>query len=353
MKIVRKVLSIKIDGYVIGISIFILFSILVLTSKQPDPKTTRQVGSSSDHLQILWTSRMHIWNQTADQDSNVIYVDDAGTIEQLLAIDSLTGSTIWQVSLMESDWRGELNQWGVQYLLAANKTVFTVTGTHVNAYRASTGELLWWTKLGDGHVSIYAQEEDPLLRIYYGNKIFEISQVSGEILSEQPKDDIVWIQNNIEIHCPLSPAQDGASQDCWIGLTGTDRVTGKTLWKNNRAHFSESYQEQTVNNMVLAGFSEDGICTLDPVTGEHFWCLPGGKISNIAIDRDKNTGYFLRNDFNLVKINLLTGGILAKTQFLPLEKIQQNSYSTVAITKDTVIVSFGDSKETFGLRLNP
>jgi hypothetical protein len=242
-------------------------------------------------------------------------------------------------------------------LLAGDQAVFTITSSYVNAYRASTGELLWYTKLGDGHVLIYVQEEDPLLRIYYGDKIFEISQLSGEILSTQPKEDIVWIQNNIEVHCPLRPSQDGSFERCWVELTGVDRKTGKILWKNNKPIFSEDYQEQSVNNMVFVEFPGEGICSLNPNTGEYAWCLPEGKISNIAIDHDGKTGYFIRHDFGLVKTNLLTGDILAETQFLPKvlpAGMQKDGYAYgVVVTKDTVIVSFGDSEQTFGLKFSP
>lgn len=356
MKIFHQVLSSKIGRYMAGIALIVLFLISDWVSNRPEPKTTRQIGPSSDDVQTLWTRKMYLWDYIADWKSNTIYVVEPKT-DHLLAIDGLVGSTIWEIPLGASDRNGKFNQFGVSDLLTDDQNVFTVTPSYVNAYRASTGELLWYTKLGNGHVSIYVQEEDTLLRVYYGNKIFEVSQVSGEILSVQPKDDIVWIQNNVEIHCPLTPSQDGAVETCWAGLTGIDRTTGKTLWKNKRPIYSEYYQEQSVNNVLFVEFPGDGICVLNPENGEYNWCLPEGKISNIAIDEDKKISYFLRHDFSLVKINLLTGGILAETQFLPMtlpEGMQRDSYGyRVAVTKDVVIVSFGDGNQTFGLRFNP
>jgi len=355
MKILRQLLSDKLGRYMVGIFI-LLFLILNWISYQPEPKVTRQVGASSDDVQTLWVRKMYLWDYVADWNSNTVYVDDPET-DKLIAIDSLTDTTNWKIPLAVPDKDGEFNQFGVSYLLTGDQTVFTVTSSYVNAYRASTGGLLWYTKLGNGHVSIYVQEEDSLLRIYYGDKIFEVSQASGEILSVQSKDDIVWIQNNVEVHCPLTPSQDGAVERCWVGLTGIDRATGKILWKNNKPVFSEYYQEQSVNNMVFVEFPGDGICSLNPNTGEYTWCLPEGKISNIAIDNDKKIGYFIRHDFSLVKINLLTGGILAETQFLPMvlpEGMERDNYGyKVAVTKDIVIVSFGDSDQTFGLRFTP
>src|SRR5262245_59896608 len=160
---------------------------------------------------------MYLWDYVADWHSNTIYVVEPKT-DHLLRLDSLTGSTIWKIPLRAP------NLVGVSYLLAVDQAVFPLTRSYVNAFSAPTGELLWYTELGNGHVSIYVQEEDSLLRIYYGDEIFEISKVSGDILSVRPKDDIVWIQNNVEIHCPLSSPQDGAVQSCGIGLTGIDHA---------------------------------------------------------------------------------------------------------------------------------
>ena len=355
MKKFRQLLSSKIGPYTVGIAFVILVLISNSILNRSEPKITRQISSSSDDAQELWTRKMYLRDYIADWESNTIYVVES-TTDKLLAIDSLTGETNWRIYLAVSDKEGEFNQYGVRYLLTGDQTVFTVTSSYVNAYRASTGELLWFTKLGHGHISIYAQKEDSLIRVYYGNKIFEVSQASGEILSVQPKDDIVWIQNNVEVHCPLTPAKDGAVERCWVGLIGVDRSTGKILWKNNKPVYSEYYQEQSVNNMVFVEYPGEGICSLNPNIGEYAWCFPESIISNIVIDNDRKIGYFIRHDFSLVKTNLLTGGILAETKFLPMALpvgMQRDSYGyRVAVTKDTVIVSFGDSDQTFGLSFN-
>jgi hypothetical protein len=345
MKFIQHLLSNKRARNLFAIAFVVLVLISNLISYQPKPKLTRQIGSSSDDVQVLWTRKMYLWNHVADWETNAIYVRDPKT-GKLLAIDGLTGETVWSTEV----------PFGARDLLIGDQAVFAVT-SYVSAFRASTGKLLWTTKLDDAHASIYAQEEDSLLRVYYGKKIFEVSQKSGEIISVQPKENIVWIQNNVEIHCPLTPSQDGAVEHCWVGLTGVDRATGQILWKNNKPIFSEYYQELSDNNVVYVEFPGDGICPLSPNTGEYAWCLPEGKISNIATDNDGTTGYFIRHDFSLVKIDLLTGGILAETQFLPMvlpEEMERDNYGyRVAVTKDTVIVSFGDSDQTFGLRFNP
>jgi outer membrane protein assembly factor BamB len=201
MKIIQQLLSGKISRYIVGVLI-ILFLISDWISNRPETKTIRQVGSSSDYMQILWTRKMYLWDYIADWNSNMLYVVETGS-EKLLAIDSLTGASIWEIPLNVPTKSGELNEYGVRYLLAVDRTVFSVTSTSVNAYRASTGELLWSTKIGDGHVAIRAQYDGSLIRVYYGEELIEISKKTGEILTRQPMGDIVWIQNNVEIHCPL------------------------------------------------------------------------------------------------------------------------------------------------------
>jgi hypothetical protein len=131
VKIIRELLLNRSGRYAVTI-FFILFLISSWISNRPEPKTTRQVGSSSKEVQTLWVKNMVLWNYIPEWDSNIIYVTDLAAFDdKLLAINSLTGSTIWDIPLS-----------GVDYLFADEQTVFTVSVTHANAYRASSGELL-------------------------------------------------------------------------------------------------------------------------------------------------------------------------------------------------------------------
>src|SRR5687768_9270365 len=116
MKNFRQVLSSKIGCYIVGIAIIILFLTLNGISNQQEPKITRQIGSSSDDMQILWARNMYLQDYVADGKSNTIYLVDTVT-DKLMAIDSLTGATNWKIPLAVSDKDGEFNQFGVSYLL--------------------------------------------------------------------------------------------------------------------------------------------------------------------------------------------------------------------------------------------
>lgn len=347
MKFIRELSSNKSARKFLIIAFIVLFLIPNLIWYRPKSKIARHIGPVSDDVQILWTKDVYLWDYIVDWNTNAIYAFNSKQ-ERLMKIDGVTGKTTWIVSIL-FDGSGDL--------VLGDQAVFAINSSYVTAFRSSTGELIWQTRLGDGHVSRYFQVEDDMLRIYYGDKIVDVSQMSGEILSTQPKDNIVWIQNSVEIHCPITPSQDGAIERCWVGLTGVDHVTKKVLWKNNKPAFLDDSQEHSINNILFVEFPGVGMCALNPDTGGDDWCLPGRKISNLAIDSDRKTGYFVREDFCLVKINLLSGGILAETNFSPKilpAGMQKEDYAyRVAITKDAVIVSFGDSEQTFGLKFNP
>jgi hypothetical protein len=78
---------------------------------------------------------------------------------------------------------------------------------------------------------------------------------------------------------------------------------------------------------------------------------------SITIEEDEAVGYILTSNFILEKVDLTTGESLAEIQFLPRElpKNMQNTEFeyTISATKDAIIVSFGDSGQTFGLKNIP
>jgi hypothetical protein len=100
-----------------------------------------------------------------------------------------------------------------------------------------------------------------------------------------------------------------------------------------------------------------GLCALDIETGNFKWCRSERYISNIGIDADEAAGYILRSDFILEKVDLSTGATLAEIQFFPIElprEMQNTEFEySISVTKDVIIVSFGDSGQTFALRNIP
>jgi outer membrane protein assembly factor BamB len=259
-------------------------------------------------------------------------------------MNGYNGSIVWEKNLNPDEV-------GVRGILSTDRTVVTITTTDAYAYKTSTGDLLWSTKLGDGHVAINVQSENSLVRVYYGQKIIELSPETGKIITEQPAYNIDWIEHNIEIH-RFSPDQRS-------GMIGIDHQTGKILWSNPGPIFlrAEWFPIQSNDDILFVLTSDLGICGLNLNTGEYVWCRPERYISKIGLIRDNNVGYVVRGDFSLVKIDLITGNILAETQFLPKElapDIRNRIFEySVGVTKDTVVISFSDSDQTFGLKVLP
>ena len=189
---VRRLFSTRLGRLIMILAITLVAGFACMRSYFQSPsQIIRQIGTSNDRVELAWTKNIGIWFQSSIWTSDTIYAYT--TSENLIAFDSNTGLLFWEKNL-------PINEQGVTALLATNQIVFTVTATDVHAYRSLTGDWIWSTRLGDGHVSISAQTEGSLLRVYYGDKIFEISQGSGEILNEQSIGDINWIQNGVVIH---------------------------------------------------------------------------------------------------------------------------------------------------------
>jgi outer membrane protein assembly factor BamB len=318
---------------------------LILSSyfmQRPPPQINRQLDPSNKQVELLWTKQEYLLFQNPIWSQNTVYA--YAPPDYIIAFNGVSGGIFWKRVL-------PFKESGVRDFLASTSAIFNVTTTDVYAYTASFGDQMWATHLGDGHVGIYSQLEDSLLRIYYGNKIFEISPASGEILKEQDSGNIYWIEDNVEIHT-ISPNQD-------IGLRGIDHTTGEIIWENINHVFSREngFPIQSGSNSFIVLTDSYGICALDIETGRYIWCRPEEYKSNLGMEEDENVGYLLRKDFSLIKLNLASGEVLAEIQFLPKElpqEMQNTGYEySLAVTKDAVIVSFGDSGETFALRNLP
>lgn len=324
------------------ICLVLAFFLLSYYVQRPPPQINRQLDPSNEHVELLWTKQEYFLFQDPIWAENTVYA--YAPPDYLIAFNGVSGGIFWKKKLPFSES-------GIRDFLASISALYNVTTTDVYAYTASFGDPIWETHLGDGHVSIFSQLEDSLLRIYYGNKIFEISPVSGKILKGQDSGNIYWIEDNVEIHT-VSPNQS-------IGMRGVDHTTSEIIWENaNRVFLREEwFPIQSFDNTIIVLTDSLGICALDIKTGEYTWCRPEEYKSNLGLEEGEDVGYILRNDFTLIKLNLASGEVLAEIQFLPKElpqEMKNTGYEySIAVTKDAVIVSFSDSGETFGLRNIP
>ena len=94
--------------------------------------------------------------------------------DKLVAIDVRTNITLWEQKLpVERNVRAG-------GLFADESTVFVVTTFNVDAYEAITGEPKWSAALGAGSVSIISQLDSDVVRIYYGDRVYEVDAITGE-----------------------------------------------------------------------------------------------------------------------------------------------------------------------------
>lgn len=318
------------------ITLLVLLGMFQMWREQPQPRISHVLGPSTQQVDVLWL-KQEIFTKVASNDSSIIYAMPI-TRGSLRAIDTSKGNTKWQVELPLE--RGG----GADSLLADKNAVFVVTSIFIDAYVIETGELKWSTKLGGGHVPIVSQIDSDIVRVYYGDKLYEIDSETGEILNVLPKKDVVWISGNIVFHEPST------------NLLGTfNKQTGEPLWTNDNWFYVVAGQEpkDVGRDSLIVGFIR-GICALNLRSGEYNWCHPEIDISYMAIDYQSQLGYAMRKDLVLLTIDLKTGNVLGETRFLSSEPIDEQIgfMSSITFSNGVIVVSFSDSGQTFGLSIN-
>jgi outer membrane protein assembly factor BamB len=318
------------------ILLVVLFAVLQAWLQRPLPRITHTLGSSTQQVDVLWFKQDDFSNMVATNAGEMAFMIPL-ELDNLIAINVKTGTVVWKVELPfeRSGARGGL--------LADQDTVFAVPGGSVDAYEAKTGELRWSTRLGDEHVSIVSQLDSDRVRVYYGDKLFELDSESGKILTVLPKDDIVWISGDVVIK--ESPAYQ---------LSAFNKQTGEPLWINNQGFYVRTgWEPQEIGrDNLIVGFVR-GICALNLQTGEYSWCHPEVDISKMAIDYQSGLGYGMMDDLVLLTIDLQTGNVLGETTFFSSEPINEQIgfMSFITFSDGVVMVSFSDSGQTFGLSL--
>lgn len=333
---------------VLFILIIVLFEIVSIWREAPQPYiVTRTLESSTQHVEALWLSQ-DLYTDIIANVSGVIYAMPFLS-DSLVAIDNKNGAILWQIELPHE--RGGR----ARGLLADQNTVFVITSIEIDAYKATTGELKWATNLGYGRVSIFSQMDSGMVRVYYGDKIFEIDSETGKILTSKPKESVIWVSGNIALHTV------SANQ-----LSAFNRQTGDTLWIKTQSFYIDEIQtpQRLSEDALMVGYKSagtsshvKGICSLNLQSGEYNWCRPEIYISKMAIDQQSQQGCAVRDDSVIVTIDLQTGNVLGETRFstsiLPARDLpnQQPLFVSLACKNGTMVVSFGDSRQTFGLSL--
>jgi outer membrane protein assembly factor BamB len=316
----------------IVLSVLLCWIMMQLWFKKPQPRITHILGSSTQHVDVLWFKQDDISNMVAVDASGVAFMMPLA-LDSLIAIDITSGAVMWKAEL-------PFERSGARGLLADQNTIYMVNATRADAYEATTGELKWSTELGYGHVSVISQLDADILRVYYGDTIIEINSKTGEILAMRPKEDATWITGNIVFRAS----------------SAYNKQTGEPLWtRYTQLDVDEDQQPQVIGtDILLVGYQDKRICALNLQTGKDNWCRPEAYISKVAVNRQSQLGYAMRDDFVLATIDLKTGNVLGETSFLSSESAKEYSgfVSSVVFSDGVVVVSFYDSGQTFGLKFS-
>ena len=314
---------------------------------KPLPTVTRTVGTSTQSAVVMWVGHDLMASPIASNTAGMIFALSLDR-DHLVALSAKDGTTLWQTAI-------PFERAGVRGMTATDNAVFVISTLYADAYEATTGQLLWSTKLGTGHVSVIPQYDIDagVLRVYYGNKLYEIAPTSGEVLVEKPNGGVYWILDKVTLYVLVGQK-----------LMALDQVSNEQLWTKGGLFFIDEGQEpKRLSKDVLlvaeqtAGTSNytAGICALSLRTGDYLWCRPETYVSNLAIDSQSQMGYALRGDFVLVTIDLQDGSILGETSFLPSalpEELLHFSHDySVTFSDGVVVVAFSDSGQTFGLSM--
>ena len=317
------------------IAVFLLL-VFQIWLERPQPRNAHVIGSSTQHVDTLWFKQGDLSNIVAANADGVVFIMPL-TEDSITAIDAQSANAIWKVEL-------PFERRGLGSLLTNQNMIFAVQATRVSAYEAKTGELKWSTELGDGHVAVIPQLDSGVLRIYYGDKLIELDPETGKILTVMPKGATVWISGNIVFKASSA-------------YSPIDRQTGRPLWSNNRSFYVDEGQEpiNIGNDNLLVGFSPKGVCALNLKSGDENWCHLEINISDVAVDRQSQLGYAMREDLVLLTIDLQTGNVLGETRFLSSKPIDQQIgfMSSIIFSDGVLVISFSDSGQTFGLSFQP
>ncbi len=330
----------SIPSVIVSVIVITLLSIYVIINIRTSsyPSLTPRYLSSDSQMSIVWKKQIASGLCDIVSDNNFVYTCSIDNV--ILALDKNDGSIVWQNNLFTDE--------AVRALLVDGPMLIMISTTNACAFNTSNGNYLWSVKLGDGHVGIMAQLDGEELRVYYGENIFEINPSTGQITRTIPKNSILWITNNAEIH------QEYAQKS--TNLVAFDHTSGFELWTSSGPVFQavEGLSPSSLDLDNLIVYSGPNVCNLDVSNGKYNWCTPGSYISNIAIDDTKSLGYILNDNFSLSSLDLRTGKILKNIQFLPdklPDTLRDRGFEySISISGDIKIIEFGDSLQIFGIK---
>ena len=177
-------------------------------------------------------------NETPVVDGKVVYITPGGKKNNLVALNRHSGDLIWS-----SPGKGELTAYSTPLLFEHNgrKMLATHTESHLMAFDATTGEMLW----AKNHPNEYSVH--PNTPVYYDGGLFFLSGYGkgGGMLELSPDGssfELKWMQKNMDSRMGGAVQVDG-----YVYGSGDSRLWCCYDWKTGE----EMYTSQEIGNGVV------------------------------------------------------------------------------------------------------
>ena len=326
-------------GYIVLGVIIILAVVEFIRPLTVRPTYSHELNIQSEGIRLVWQQPGWIGLSPPAIDSHAVYFTE-GNPEGLVALDKSSGRRLWEN-------RTSRVIFGARRVLTDDDRVYIVTYVDAVAFSLTTGQWLWATKLGGGHVRIIADLAPGILRIYYGTSEIRLARDSGQLITSQPLGDVQWIVDDIAIRVDPS------------GLAAIDRATRTQLWESDAEPF-EAYGDfppaRGLPGQLLVVVKDRTLCALSLDSGSYDWCAPVDYASNIVVDSSQRVAFLLDQDWDLISVDLGTGALTTAASFPatrpPPTSLEHAEYRyRLAINDHELLVYFPDTGELFLLQL--
>ena len=309
----------------------------LLTSER-GPSYSRTFVPVDQTTALVWQRTIPWVLASPALDAKRVYYYDS-TKDTLVALNAADGGLLWEES-------GSPAIYGVSGIAADGERVYIVNATHVAAYSAPNGDLIWSRELGSGHVRVQLGIDDPaLLRVYYGDAVFELSRETGEMEKKVPLDDLLWIAGDVTVRSEPP------------GLAATSSTALTPLWRSYVAPFDVAENLPPLDlfpHLLVYIHRPTSICALDLRDGHYQWCTPLSYSSNMVLGPSGAEAYVLDGEHNIISLAIATGDSRTIASFPAPETAELDPHRGftygLGMYADALLVYIGDTSQLFSLK---
>jgi outer membrane protein assembly factor BamB len=324
--------------------LFVVFSLLtqscIITDLLFDNPLPERTLETNDEYEVIW-SLPRIPVDSCKQASRmtstpgIIFLE---RVHSLLAIDSLSGTTLWQIE-PASGYSG--------IILAEGTIVYHASSgvADVEAYNIANGTLLWKTTLPDGHSADTLYFAENKIFVSTNNSEYYVVNDQGEVVRHVFPVDTIYVE------------MDGILYLQDIAIRAIDMASVRELWRVETDPYDPFRSPPIFDAGTIfartASF-EGFIYSIDQHTGKVNWKMSQNIYSNLFVADGKI--YFISLDGYLVSIDRNSGAELSKVKFTstPFEPRNQDYCITGDLTNNVLAIAFGDNNQILGIKIkNP